>query len=136
MDTVKLYKRTLIYLLDVLIAGVISFSLFTPFFLSKSLTLNIYLILCFVSWIVIFPLFELAFLYLLQGYTLASFIFGVRFVSLNEKRPTFKQCVIRVICEAIFIFALSDFFFFLAYKTRRGAIDRLSNTFGVDVRKY
>lgn len=136
MDTVKLYKRTLIYLLDILLAGAISFALFTPFFLSKDLSLNNYLILCFVFWAVIFPIFELAFLYLLQGYTLASFIFGVRFVSLNEKRPTFKQCLIRVICEAVFIFAFSDFFFFLAYKTRRGAIDRLSNTFGVDVRKY
>ncbi len=136
MDTVKLYKRTLIYLFDILIAGVISFSLFTPFFISKDLSLITYLILCFVFWAAIFPFYELVVYYLLQGFTLASFVFGVRYVSLNEKRPTFKQCLIRVICEAVFVFAFFDFFFFLVYKTRRGAIDRLSNTFGVDVRKY
>lgn len=135
MDTAKIYKRVLIYLFDLLICVIAPMIITLPFFLAGSMKLSSFFLFSFLGTVVIYPLYELLFLYFSTGYTLFSLIFGVKYVCLNEQKISFKQCLLRVLYEFVIIFPIVDVFFCLHYKTRRGAIDRLSDTFAVDVRK-
>ena len=70
-----------------------------------------------------------------HGYTIGSAIMGVKYVGYDGKRISSKQAFIRSGSETILIFVLFDLIYFLRNRTERGVIDRLSDTFAIDLRR-
>lgn len=70
-----------------------------------------------------------------KGFTIGSAIFGVKYVGYDGKIITGKQAFIRSGSETILIFVLFDLIYFIKSRTERGVIDRLSDTFAIDLRR-
>ena len=70
-----------------------------------------------------------------KGYTLGSAIIGVKYVSSDGKNIKFSQIIIRSGSESILIFAFIDLIYLVRNRTERGAIDRLSDSFAIDIRR-
>lgn len=134
METAALQKRVLIYLFDFLLSLGIGLAIAVPFLTVLHLHIAFYYLIGFGFCIIINFFFKFIILVSSKGYTISSVIFGVKYVSGNGGLINRKQCFMRAYTESIFIFALFDLFYFLANRTERGVIDRLSDSFAIDTR--
>lgn len=135
METVSLAKRIIVYLFNALIYSAIGFASALPFLLILRWEIWIY-ILIGLSFSVITSIVLISLLlWATKGYTLISFLFGVKVVGVEEKNIQYKQAIIRAFNESIVIFAILDLIYLVSRRSERGVIDRLSNTFMVDTRR-
>ncbi len=135
METAALNKRIFVYVLDFLISLGLGFATAIPFLQIPSLYLVFYFLIAFGFSIIINFLIKFLILVLTRGYTISSVIFGVKYVSGNGGVINRKQCFMRAYTESIFIFAFIDLIYFIKNRTERGAIDRLSDSFAIDIRQ-
>ena len=134
MKTITFNKRLFIYLIDVTIYSGLAFLSAYPFiFIYK---LHIILdILIIIGFILIYSfLINFLLLKMFRGYTIVSAIFGVKVVGTGEKKITTNQAFIRSLNQALWILLLYDLIYILINRTQRGIIDRLTDTFMVDMR--
>lgn len=135
METISLAKRIIVYLFNALIYSAIGFASALPFLLILHWEIWIY-ILIGLSFSVITSIVLISLLlWATKGYTLISFLFGVKVVGVEEKNIQYKQAIIRAFNESIVIFAILDLIYLISRRSERGVIDRLSNTFMVDTRR-
>lgn len=71
---------------------------------------------------------------MLRGYTIISAILGVKVVGVEEKNISVNQAFIRSLNQALWIIVIYDLIYLVKNKTQRGVIDRLTDTFVVDMR--
>ena len=71
----------------------------------------------------------------MHGYTIISFFFGVKYIGVEERELHKQQVIIRVINEAILFLLLLDLIYLKSNHTERGVIDRISNSFTIDLRR-
>lgn len=135
METVSIAKRIIIYLLNALIYSAIGFSSALPFLLVMHWELWIYIFLGLSFSVVTSIILISLILWASKGYTLTSFLFGVKVVGVEEKNIQYKQAIIRAFNESVVIFAILDLIYLISHRSERGVIDRLSNTFMVDMRR-
>lgn len=134
MKTISLKKRLLIYFIDMIIYGGLTFLSIYPFiFLLKwHVLLIILLILVFLClYTFLFTFMQLT---LFKGYTLVTAILGIKVVGVEEKNITVTQSLIRALNYGLWILLIYDLIYLIKNRTERGIIDRLSDTFLVETR--
>ncbi len=133
METASLGKRILIFVANTILSLGCGFAAATPFLVVLHWHPALYVIysLAF-SGITCFIL-EFLVLLISKGYTIGSAIVGVKFVSPDAKKISAKQMTIRAICESVYMFAIFDLGYFIKNKTERGIIDRLCDSFAIDI---
>lgn len=135
METVSLLKRTIIYILNALLFTALGLGAALPFLLLLEVGVFWYIVIG-VSIAYLLSLFINALtLVLSKGYSIISVLFGVKVVGVEEKSISRNQAFVRMLCETLFIFALLDLIYLVKNRTERGVIDRLSDTFMIDLRK-
>ena len=132
METAALSKRIWTYIINLLVYNGVGFASALPFLLVVKLHPFFYVLIGLGFAMIISLLFECFVLKISKGYTIASAIFKVKFVSSDGSVIDNKQILIRAAFESIVIFALFDLIYFLKNQTERGAIDRLSDSFAID----
>lgn len=135
METAVLSKRIGIYLFNLILYLAMGFGASLPFSMVLHWHVAYYILISLSITIILSFLFDFILTLITRGYNLGSAIFGVKYVSMDNKRITAKQAFIRSSSESIFIFALFDLFYFIKNRTERGVIDRLSGTFAIDNRR-
>ena len=132
METAVLAKRIWIYIINAIIYLCVGFASALPFLLVLKIHPAFYALIGVGFSALISFIFTFLVLIISRGYTFASAILSVKFVSSDGGSLNNKQILIRSTLESIFIFVLFDFFYFLKNQTERGAIDRLSDSFAID----
>lgn len=135
METVSLLKRIFIYIINALVFSAIGLAALLPFLLEFDLPLVWYIILGVTLALLLSLIINFLTLWFSKGYTFISFLFAVKLVGVEEKSVSQKQAIIRALCETLLIFAILDMIYLLKNRTERGVIDRLSDTFMIDLRK-
>lgn len=135
METVSLLKRLFIYAINALVFSAIGLTALLPFLLNFGLPLVWYIILGVTLALFLSLVINFLTLWLSKGYTFISFLFAVKVVGIEEKSVSQKQAIIRVLCETLLIFAIFDVIYLIKNRTERGVVDRLSDTFMIDLRK-
>ena len=135
METASLAKRIIIYLLSGLLYAAIGYASALPFLLINKLNIWIYIAIGLGFSVATSIVLTWLILWASKGYTIISFLFGVKVVGVQEKRITGKQAIIRAFHESIAIIALLDLIYLISHRTERGVIDRLSDTFMLDMRR-
>lgn len=135
METVSLLKRTIIYILNALLFSALGLAAALPFLLVLGVGVFWYIVIG-VSFAYLLSLFINSLTMILsKGYTIISVLFGVKVVGVEEKSVNRYQAFIRMLCETLLIFAILDLIYLVKNRTERGVIDRLSDTFMIDLRK-
>ena len=132
METASIGKRIWIYLINAVIYNGVGFASALPFLLVLKLHPFFYVLIGIGFATIISFVFACLILKASKGYTIASALFRVKFVSSDGSAINNKQILIRASSESIVIFALFDLIYFLKNQTERGAIDRLSDSFAID----
>lgn len=135
METAVLSKRIWLYIINLIFHLGIGFASASPFIVYLHVHPVLYLLIAAGIAIVFSFFFDIFLLSVTKGYTLGSAILGVKYVASDGKRITMSQIIIRSGSESILIFALIDFFYLVKNRTERGAIDRLSDSFAIDIRR-
>lgn len=135
MEIVKVWKRTIIYLLNCMMYTLIGYASALPFLLLLHVNIWIYIVIGLGFSVIISIAISFLILWGSKGYNVVCYMFMVKIVGEQEKNITPKQALIRAFCESVFIFAILDFIYLLSHRTERGVIDRLSNTFMIDLRR-
>ena len=135
METVSLLKRTIIYVLNTIFFSASGLGIATPFLLILDVGVFWYIIIGVAIAISLSIAMNFLALWLSKGYTMISVLFGVKVVCAEEKNINKKQAIIRMLCESLLIFAVLDLIYLIKNRTERGVIDRLSDTFMIDLRK-
>ena len=134
METARLNKRVLLYIINFLFYIGVGFAVASPFINVLHVHIAIYILISFGMGIILSFVLDFILLIITKGYTIGSAIFGIKYVSGDGKKITKKQAFIRSAYESIFIFVILDLIYFLKYRTERGVIDRLSDSFAIDTR--
>lgn len=134
METARLNKRVLLYIINFLFYIGVGFAVASPFINVLHVHIAIYILISFGMGIILSFVLDFILLIITKGYTIGSAIFGIKYVSSDGKKITKKQAFIRSAYESIFIFVILDLIYFLKYRTERGVIDRLSDSFAIDTR--
>ena len=108
METASLAKRIIIYLLSGLLYAAIGYASALPFLLINKLNIWIYIAIGLGFSVATSIVLTWLILCASKGYTIISFLFGVKVVGVQEKRITGKQAIIRAFHESITIIALLD----------------------------
>ena len=135
METAVLSKRIGIYLFNLILYLVIGFGVSLPLLMVLHIHVALYILISLSITIILSFLFDFFLMLVSKGYTIGSAVFGVKYVSMDNKKIMGRQAFIRSSSESIFIFAVFDLLYFLRYRTERGVIDRLSGTFAIDNRR-
>ena len=135
METVSITKRIIIYILSGLLYSLIGYGSALPFLLLLKINIWIYIAIGLAFSVATSILLIFFLLWLAKGYTIVSFFFGVKVVGVEEKNITPSQALIRAFNESVVIFAILDLFYLISHRTERGVIDRLSDTFMIDIRR-
>ena len=135
METAVLSKRIWLYIINLIFYLGVGFGAASPFIIIFQLHWALYLLIAAGIAIVFSFFFDILLLTASKGYTLGSAIMGVKYVASDGKRIDFKQAILRSGCESLLIFAIYDLFYFIKNRTERGAIDRLSDSFAIDMRR-
>lgn len=134
MKTINLRKRLFIYIIDMLIYSGLAYISIYPFIFILKIDLWIDIIMG-IGFIILYSFdFTFLLLKLTGGYTMISLIFGAKVVGVEEKRITTSQAFIRSLNQSLWIILLFDVIYLITNKTQRGVIDRLTDTFVVDMR--
>ena len=134
METAKLSKRVLLYIVNLIFYVGVGFAVASPAIAVAHLHVALYVLIAFGCGIILSFVTDKARLVWTKGYTLGSAIFGIKYVSSDGNSISKKQAFIRSAYESIFIFVFLDFLYFLKHRTERGNIDRLSGSFAIDTR--
>ena len=132
METAVLAKRIWIYIINMIIYLGVGFASALPFLLALKLHPAFYVLIGIGFATLISFIFTFMALMISRGYTFASAIFSVKFVSSDGRGINNKQILIRSSLESIVIFVLFDLIYFAKNQTERGVIDRLSDSFAID----
>jgi len=135
METAVLSKRIWVYLIDLAIYLAIGFLSSLPFLLVLHFHVLLYILFACVIFMILSFFVDLIILNASHGFTIGSAIMGVKYVGYDGKTITGKQAFIRSGSETILVFAFIDLIYFLKNRTERGVIDRLSDTFAIDLRR-
>ena len=135
METVSIIKIIIIYILSGLLYSLIGYGSALPFLLLLKINIWIYIAIGLAFSVATSILLIFFLLWLAKGYTIVSFFFGVKVVGVEEKNITPSQALIRAFNESVVIFAILDLFYLISHRTERGVIDRLSDTFMIDIRR-
>ncbi len=133
MNYISLKKKVLIYLLDFILVGVISFFGLIALYINGHWSLAIYLLTSGAVDIELMFIYEFLCVYFSNGYTLFSFICNGRVAS-REDKLSLNASILRALYECIIIFPVVSFFFTLFKRTDLTVIDRLSETYYVVAR--
>lgn len=134
METARLAKRIWAYVINLILYVGIGFLASLPFLTIIGLHPLLYVLIAVGIAIVFSFLFDLFLLVITGGFTIGTAIMGIKYVSSNGHKISKKQAFIRSSSESILIFAILDLIYFIRYRTERGVIDRLSNSFAIDNR--
>ena len=135
METAVLSKRIGLYIINLIFHLGVGFGAASPFIAVLGLHWAFYLLIALGIAFVFSLLFDIFLMSVTKGYTLGSAIIGVKYVSSDGKAIRFNQIVVRSGSESILIFALIDLIYLVKNRTERGAIDRLSESFAIDIRR-
>ena len=135
METISLVKRIIIYIFNAIIYTAIGFASALPFLLILHKEIWIYILIGLSFSIVTSVVLIFLLLFFTGGYTITSFLFKVKVVGVERKRITLGQALIRAFNETIVILAIFDLIYLLYHHTERGVIDRLSDTFVIDLER-
>ncbi|MCD8195075.1 MAG: RDD family protein [Coprobacillus sp.] len=136
MNAVKLYKRTLAYILDYLIWVIVSFLVLLFLYTREYVGVSMYIVYSIVGAIVLMFFYTLICEYASHGYTFFSFAFSFRIVREDQNRLKASDTTLRALLECLGIFPILDFIYLLVKRTNRGAIDRVTNTFAVSTKDF
>lgn len=135
METAVLTKRVWVYIINLILYLGIGFLAAIPFLTLLKLHALLYVLIALLIAALISFIFDLIILICSHGYTIGSAILGVRYVGSDGRTLTKRQCFIRSASETILIFVLFDWIYFVKNRTERGVIDRLSDSFAIDIRR-
>ena len=134
METARLIKRIWVYVINLILYLGIGFLSCIPFVALLKVPTVLYLHIAFCTAIILSLFIDYLILVVSKGFTIGSAIMGVKYVSSDGNRLNHKQCMVRSCSESIVIFAVMDLIYFIKYRTERGVIDRLSDSFAIDTR--
>lgn len=135
METAILAKRFWAYVINAILYLGFGFAAGLPFLLLLHVHIVAYVFISLGLAIIISFLLNLLLMIITKGYNIGNAIFGIQYVARGEERINGKQAFIRASSESIFIFILFDLIYFIKNRTERGVIDRLSDTFAIDIRR-
>ena len=135
MEVAVLGKRVWLYIINMILYLGIAFSSSLPFLLIIHLHWALYILISLGITIVISFLISFFFLSVTHGYNIGSTLMGVKYIGARNERLKVKQAFVRALAESIFIYVLFDLIYFWKNRTERGVIDRLTNTFAIDIRR-
>ena len=135
METAVLSKRFWAYVINAILYLGLGFASGLPFFLLLHVPIVAYIFISLGLAIIISFLLNFILMMITKGYNIGNAIFGIQYVARGEERINGRQAFIRAGSESIFIFILFDLFYFIKNRTERGVIDRISDTFAIDVRR-
>ena len=135
METAVLSKRIWLYIVNTIIYLGCGFALGLLFLKLLLVPLLAYIFISLGLAIAISFLMNLILLTATHGYNIGSAIFGVRYIAKDGEKLLFRQIIIRVGSESIFIFVVLDLIYFIKNRTERGIIDRISDSFAIDIRR-
>lgn len=133
METAVLSKRIWLYLINTILYEGLGLLSALPFLLVLRLHVVWFILISVGFATIISFLLGLFFLSVTNGYTFGSALLRVKYVSYDGKKIRLRQILIRSAAESIAIFALFDLLYFIRNHTERGVIDRLSNSFAIDI---
>ena len=134
METARLAKRIWAYIINLVLYLGIGFGASVPFVTLLHLPIVAYIFISLGVAIVSSFLLDILLMSVTHGFNIGCAILGVKYVASDGKRLSGKQVVIRSASESIVIFIVFDLVFFIKNKTERGVIDRLSDSFAIDIR--
>lgn len=134
METARLSKRFWAYVINLVLYLGIGFAVASPLLIVTTAHIIFYFLTAFGSAIILSFFFDLFLLVVSHGHTIGSAIFGIKYVSSDGKKINRKQAMIRSASESTLVFVVLDYIYFLRYRTERGVIDRLSDSFAIDTR--
>lgn len=134
METAILSKRVWAYIINLIIYLGVGFAASIPFLTLLNVHIVFYLLISFGVAIILSFFFDLFLLVVTKGYTMGSAILGIKYVTENGNKISRRQAMIRSASESIVVFVILDLCYFLRYRTERGVIDRLSDSFAIDTR--
>ena len=132
METAIVSKRVWIYIINTILYNAIGFAAALPFLLALHIH-PVFYVMIGIGFSTLIS-FDLSFVLMLltHGYTLASALLKVKYVSSNGTNISKSQILIKSSSESIAILALLDLIYLLVNHTERGVIDRLSDSFAID----
>ena len=134
METAILSKRVWAYIINLILYLGIGFAVSVPFLTLLNIHVVLYVHISFAFAIVLSFIIDYFILIHTKGYTIGSAILGIKYVSKDGRKLGKRQSMIRSASESILVFVILDLFYFLRYRTERGVIDRLSDSFAIDTR--
>ncbi|MCD8204157.1 MAG: RDD family protein [Coprobacillus sp.] len=133
MNFISLGKRVLIYLLDFVLVGLVSFLGLIALYYNGHWNVTVYLLTSTAVHIELLFLYEFLCVYFTSGYTLFSFICNGRVVS-REERVSLSAATLRALYECVVIFPIVDLLYLLIKRSDLSVVDRLSETYFVIAR--
>ena len=134
METARLNKRFWSYIINLVFYLGIGFAAASPLLILTTAHIIFYFLTSFGSAIILSFFFDLFLLVVTKGYNIGSAIMGVKYVTNNGERINRRQSMIRSASESTLVLVFLDLIYFLRYRTERGVIDRLSDSFAIDTR--
>ena len=135
METAVLSKRVWLYIINLIFHLGVSFGGASPFLIVLHFHLLYYILISLGIAIIFSFIFDFLLMIITHGYTLGSALVGVKYVASNGQKITKGQAFLRSGSETLVIFALIDLLYLVINRTERGAIDRLSDSFAIDIRR-
>ena len=135
METISFTKRLFLYLINIILYTGMGFSSSLPFLLVLHIPIGWYIVISLGVTVTLGVILRYLLIRIMRGSTITSFFFGVRYIGVEEKELKEKQIIIRVINEAIPFLLLLDLFYLKINHTERGVIDRISDSFTIDLRR-
>ncbi len=136
MNQVKFYKRVLTYLFDYILCIIVSLLALLILYTRSYVGVGLYLLYSYIGSVILMFFYTLIVEYLADGYTLFSRAFSYKIVKEDNKKLRLYEVFIRACLECLFIFPLLDLFYFIAKRTNRGSIDRISNTYAISTKDF
>ncbi len=135
MEIVSLAKRVWIYVISLLFYTASGFASALPFLLIENIYIWLYILIGIGFSLAASIILNFFILIASGGYTIISFLFSVKIVGVEEQRITPKQALIRAFNASVIFFLIADLIYLISHHTERSIIDRLSDTFMVDMRR-
>ncbi len=138
MNIASYTKRVWSYVIDAFLAIVCSLALFIILYIYQSWIRSIpafFVIIAFffIEWLLYTFIYSL-WLFISNGRTLGSLIFGTRVVHNDVSRLSFGDCLARCASEGVLVLVAIDLIYVLIKHTEKTIFDRLSLTVVVDWR--
>ena len=134
METARLAKRIWAYIINLILYLGVGFGVSVPFVTLLHLPIVAYIFISLGVAIVSSFLFDILLMSVTHGFNIGCAILGVKYVASDGKKLSGKQIVVRSFSESLVILVIFDLFFFIKNRTERGVIDRLTDSFAVDIR--